>query len=120
MAIATLRILTRKSKLGFGKYKNYTVQELLDLGREIELINPYFYLTSINFIEDILIELKITEEYRIPKPSSNKPAFKVFMKSIGKWKDGYKNQTQSYKFRGEIFNERIVSKISNRNRNQNK
>ena len=81
--IPTLRILTRKSKLGFGKWKDYTVQELLDLKRHMELISPYYKLTSINYIEDILIELKITPEYRIEKPSSNKEEYYRFLNENG-------------------------------------
>jgi len=67
--IPTLRILTAKSKLGFGKWKDYTVQELIDLRREIVLVSAYYKLTSINYVEEVLIKLKITEEYRIEKPS---------------------------------------------------
>tara|TARA_R110000772_G_scaffold68118_2_gene150884 strand:+ start:1003 stop:1350 length:348 start_codon:yes stop_codon:yes gene_type:complete len=77
--IPTLRTLTRKSKLGFGKWKDYTVQELLDLRKPLVLISPYYKLTSINYIEDILIELKITKEYRIEKPSANKDEYYRFL-----------------------------------------
>ena len=83
MAIPTLRTLTRKSKLGFGKYKDLTVQEMLNLRRYKELIAPYFLLTSINYIEDILIELRITVEFRINKPGNNKELHTVFLNSRG-------------------------------------
>ena len=81
--IPTLRTLTRKSKLGFGKWKDYTVQELLDLRKPLVLISPYYKLTSINYIEDILIELNITQEYRIEKPSSNKDEYYRFLNENG-------------------------------------
>ena len=81
--IPTLRTLTRKSKLGFGKWKDYTVQELLDLKKHVVLISPYYKLTSINYIEDVLIELKITEAYRINKPSSDKDEYIRFLKDNG-------------------------------------
>ena len=81
--IPTLRTLTRKSKLGFGKWKDYTVQELLDLRKPLVLIAPYYKLTSINYIEDILIELKITEDYRIEKPSANKDEYYRFLNENG-------------------------------------
>jgi hypothetical protein len=86
--IPTLRILTRKSKLGFGKYGDYTVQELLNLRMYLVLISPYYKLTSINYIEDVLIELKITEKYRIEKPSSNKEAYYIFLNENGFKKRG--------------------------------
>jgi len=40
--------MTRKSKMGFGKYKEKTVQEMLDLRRTLVLISAYYKLTSIN------------------------------------------------------------------------
>ena len=83
MAIPTLRILTRKSFLSFGKYKDYRVQEMLDLRRNLDLISAYFKLTSINYQEDILIELKITKEYRIEKPGKDYDAYYKFLKENG-------------------------------------
>ena len=78
--IPTLRIMTRKSKIGFGKYKDKTVQEMLDLRHFRDLISSYYKLTSINYTEDILNELKITEQYRIEKPSANKEMYYKFLK----------------------------------------
>ena len=90
--IATLRIMTRKSKLRFGKYHDYTVQEMLDLGRKRDLISAYYKLTSINYKEEILLELKITEKYRIQKPSSNTDMYYKFLKENGyeikRWSGG--------------------------------
>jgi hypothetical protein len=81
--IPTLRILTRKTKLRFGKWKDYTIQELIDLNKHRVLIDAYYKLTSINYIEDILIELRITENYRIEKPSSNKEVYYRFLNENG-------------------------------------
>jgi len=81
--IPTLRTMTRKSKMGFGKYKDKTVQEMLDLRRTLDLISAYYKLTSINYFEDILIELKITEDYRIEKPSANKEMYYKFLNENG-------------------------------------
>jgi len=81
--IPTLRILTRKTKLRFGKWKDYTVQELLDLRRQKELISPYYKLTSINYTEDILIELKITKDYRIEKPGTDREMYFKFISENG-------------------------------------
>mgnify|MGYP000073549205 CR=1 FL=1 len=77
--IPTLRVLTRKTKLRFGKWKDYTVQELLDLRRQKSLISPYYKLTSINYTEDILNELKITKDYRIEKPGSDREMYFKFI-----------------------------------------
>ena len=77
--IANLRTLTRKSKLGFGKNANYTIQELLNRNKKVDLVCCYYKLTSINFTPDILDELKITEQFRIKKPSKNKLLFKIVL-----------------------------------------
>ena len=78
-----LRTLTRKSKLGFGKKRNLTVQQILDLGNKLVLISPYFKLTAINYTDDILEELGITTNYRIEKPSSNREMYYKFLKENG-------------------------------------
>lgn len=101
--IPTLRTLTRKSKLGFGKYKDLTVQKIIDMRMPLVLISPYYKLTSINYIEDILIELKITEDYRIEKPSANKDEYYRFLnengyqlKQRGQGADKLKKQTKAF------------------------
>lgn len=81
--IPTLRILTRKSTLKFGKYKDYTVQKLLDLRRHTELISPYFKLTSINYTQDILDELKIKGDWAIEKPGARKDMYFDFISQNG-------------------------------------
>jgi len=81
--IATLRTLTRKSKvgIGYGRVKDMTVQEFFDFNKESYLVSCYFNYTSINFTEDILIDLKITEEYRILKPSMSEDVYNLFLEN---------------------------------------
>ena len=81
--IPTLRILTRKTKLRFGRWHDYTVQDLLDLRKQKELISPYYKLTPINYTEDILIELKITKDYRIEKPGTDREMYFKFISENG-------------------------------------
>jgi len=69
-----LRTLTRKSYLKFGKYADIRVGNLLDLGiseREY-LLWSYYSCSMINFNDDVLAELGITEEFRIEKPGKDK------------------------------------------------
>ena len=75
MSVVLLRTLTRKSKLGFGKHKNITVQQFLDENKPLKLISPYYKLTTINFTEDILDELNISPEWRVDKPGSNEDLY---------------------------------------------
>ena len=65
-----LRKLTRKSRLGFGyrDIKHITIQDILIMNKHKELIKFYFGLGKINFTDDILEELGISEDMRIEKP----------------------------------------------------
>ena len=65
-----LRKLTRKSRLGFGyrDIKHITIQDILIMNKHKELIKIYFGLGKINFTDDILEELGISEDMRIEKP----------------------------------------------------
>jgi hypothetical protein len=76
------RVLTRKSILNFGytDVRDLSVQMMLDLGNHDYLINAYFNLEKIDFIEDILDELGITLEFQITKPSKNYDLGKEFLK----------------------------------------
>lgn len=91
------RTLTYKSKLGFGKWKDYTVQELLNLRKKDILISPYFKLSSITYIEEILIELGITEEYRIDKPSINNEMYLKFISETKGFKVRSKEKMKPYR-----------------------
>jgi hypothetical protein len=82
--IPLLRTMTRKSRLGFGKYKDQTIQHLLDMRLNSVLVSSYFKLTSINYMDDILEEIGISEEYRIEKPSSDREMYYKFLKDNDK------------------------------------
>lgn len=79
MSAILLRKLTKKSKLNFGKYKDYTVEHLFGMKKQIDLTSIYFKLSNITFMDEILNELDITEEYRIAKPSKNVQLYERFM-----------------------------------------
>ena len=91
------RVLTHKSKLGFGKWKDYTVQELLNLNKKDILIGPYFKLSSITYIEEILIELGITSKYRIEKPSINREMYLTFISETEGFKVRSKEKMKPYR-----------------------
>ena len=65
-----LRILARKSIIGFGAIpqKDLSVQQMLDLKMHKKLVNIYYRLDKISFADDILNELCIETEDRIIKP----------------------------------------------------
>lgn len=66
-----LRTLARKSVLDFGKYKDRSIQQVIDL-KNIGVLRWYYYNCSmISFLPDILNEIGITEEWRIDKPGKD-------------------------------------------------
>ena len=68
-----LRKLTKKSRLGFGynSIKHITIQDILIMNKHKDLIKIYYGLGKINFTDDILDELGISQEMRIEKPGKN-------------------------------------------------
>jgi hypothetical protein len=74
------RTLTRKSILGFGykEIRDLSIQMLLDLRKHRMLIDAYFNLQKIDFVDDVLNEIGITEQYRIPKPGRSENMRKKF------------------------------------------
>jgi|SRR6478736_390618 len=66
------RKLTEKSMIGFGSYRDWTVEALLKHGKHVDLCQMYFNMSHITFFDNILDLLKITEAWRIQKPGSDR------------------------------------------------
>ena len=137
MDMVLLRKLTRKSTLNFGKYADYTVDQVLTKN-PIDGINylvwVYYNSSNISFVDEILLQLGITEENRIEKPGKLS-SVDTFYSYRGWCRDNRNTPTEndihSYlkeininnkKIKGNVI--RISSKISKketlRNRNQKK
>ncbi len=67
-----LRTLALKSVMGFGKYRELPVWKILDMGKTRYLRHIYYQCSNISFNEEILLKLKITNEWRITKPGTDK------------------------------------------------
>lgn len=91
-----LRKLTLKSPLKIGKYADYTVQSMIELGRESELISLYYNYTTIDYVEEVKELLKITPEFTIEKPGSHKSLFYPMLKKTfnRQYKQKTKNRTR--------------------------
>jgi len=90
--VLRLRTLTEKSKMGFGKYYDYTVGDLLKIDKNEYLQWVYYNSDMINFMPEILDKIGITDEFRISKPGKNPYKFDNFKKFI------YKNMTDEERF----------------------
>lgn len=64
-----LRKLSLKSKIGFGKHYNETVQYLLDSGKQDYLIWAYYNNSKITYLPQVLNQLDIRQI--IEKPGTN-------------------------------------------------
>ncbi|MFN9112092.1 MAG: hypothetical protein ACK5XN_18660 [Bacteroidota bacterium] len=69
--VVLLRKLTEKSTLKFGIYSDIPIYNLLDLKRYSYLRWVYYNSSNITFLDSILKEIGITEEYYIDKPGKN-------------------------------------------------
>jgi hypothetical protein len=67
MSIVLLRTLTRKSIIGWGNFKDLSVQNLLDTFRHKELLHIYYTCRNIDFNQDLKDELCISGEREINK-----------------------------------------------------
>lgn len=63
----TLRVLTMKSKLGFGQYADYTIERIFINQKQDYLQWVYYYCSNISFCDEILEKLKI-KDWVIKKP----------------------------------------------------
>jgi len=63
-----LRTLALKSLMKFGRWPELTVQEMINIGRQRELLRSYYGLSMINFNQEIKDLIGITPDLEIQKP----------------------------------------------------
>lgn len=84
MSTVLLRTLALKSKLGFGKYPDYRIEQLIALRKQPYLRWLYFNASNISFMPEILLMIGLLEKEFIPKPGVDRDAAERIMKnSIG-------------------------------------
>ena len=71
MDVIRLRTMTEKSIIGFGKYTDLTVRNLIDQRKTTELRWIYYNCSLLTFKPEILEFLGIVDEYVIEKPGKN-------------------------------------------------
>lgn len=82
METVRLRTLTWKSRLGFGKYADLTIQQIFDLQHTNYLRWVYFNNNRINYIPEILDAIRLFENYRIEKPGKNPEKHETLSKQL--------------------------------------
>lgn len=82
-----LRKMSFKSTFQEGKYKDYTVQQVLDLNPfdgKTYLIWVYYNMSNLSFLDEVLEHIGITQYYRIDKPGKiqSKDLYDQYRKEI--------------------------------------
>ena len=102
MSILLLRKMTFKSKIGFGRYPDLTVKELIDIGKASELIYMYYGLDRIDFVQEVKDELCIEEITKPGKILDRIEKNNICYKCIG-----------LYMEKGKLKDEKFAIKIGN-------
>lgn len=76
------RVLTLKSKLGFGKYEFITLQDIINLGKKQYLRWVYYNYENIDYQEEVMSIIQLPVEYRITKPGKNPDKLLILDKEI--------------------------------------
>jgi hypothetical protein len=82
MSVLLKRVLTFKSNIGFGDFKDFTVQQVIDVGKEYQLVKMYYNLDRIDFRQDVKDRLFLTKEREIKKPSKDYTMTKKYGRNI--------------------------------------
>lgn len=98
--VVTLRKLTTKSRLGFGKYSELTVMEVIDTFRKDYLRWVYFNVKNIDFMDDILQTLGIIEKFRIAKPGVSAEKYSECLKDMKQFFEEHNKDSKFNKIRG--------------------
>ena len=121
MAIPILRIMTMKSKLGSGKYRDYTLEDLFNLNKEGHIYKAYFVITNVSFNKEILDKLGLTPEYQIQKPGSNWKLLKPTLKKLNSLQYGIMyHKDKSLAEKQMTFETKNLSKSALQHKNQKK
>jgi len=97
-AVPLYRILTKKSRLGFGQYEDLTVGDILKVDEQY-IVWCYSHFEKISFCEEILTELGVAR--RIPKPGTDESL-------LGEWLRARNQQyTAEERFHGRIKKARL-------------
>jgi hypothetical protein len=128
MKTTVLRKLSNKSKIGFGKFADLRVSEIINLQRKAYLRWLYYNVEGITFLDEILEQIGISETYLINKPGKNPDMYEQLDANVYEAKrhniyyiKHMKKFTKNYKIAKEISivnKERFLCKKSvNQNRN---
>lgn len=114
----TLRVLTRKSKLGFGKYADTPVGVLLNRKQHRYLRSIYYTWEAITFQDDILDEIGVV--WKIDKPGCDKSLIEKTNALKEKRRSGHMMSLEEGSPEREKLMHEIVRRRSDKRHNDNR
>lgn len=124
--ITRLRVMTRKSIIGFGRYPDYRIDDFFKMYKTWDLVSMYYKLSAVSFSDDVLNDLMITEERRIEKPGISPDAYREHAEAILLDMKAEQNEKEimglasSRKKCNRIWGNAITNQIHNKQRNKNR
>lgn len=113
-----LRTMTLKSIVGFGQYKDLTIQNMFDLNMKKDLIKLYYNLDKINYNSEIISMLDIPAHLIIDKPGKKYEYVSEYWKYIiAKRHQTALNEDCLIEARRQMSKNNKESKIKNANKN---
>jgi hypothetical protein len=80
--MGTMRTLTLKSKMGFGKYSDYKVNDVLSVYKKPQYLRWIYYnMSHISFMPEILKEIDVINEINKPGKSPD-----LFVEDVKEYK----------------------------------
>lgn len=71
MIVPLLRIMTEKSIIGFGQYKDMKIGDIIKLGKNDYLRWIYYNYEGLSFTDEILYKINIRGRWKISKPGKD-------------------------------------------------
>lgn len=95
-AVPLYRKLSYKSKLGFGKFSDYTVQDVFTINCEDYLVWAYYSRSNFSLVDEIIERLEIE---KIDKPGTSSELLNAYTKRQAKEKFGNMTHEEYMHFR---------------------
>lgn len=82
MAIPIKRTMTLKSKLMSSKFRDHTLEELIIFDRQCVILRAYYFISNVDFTQEVKDLLKLTPEYEIEKPGSESTRYMETIRAL--------------------------------------
>ena len=71
-----------RSKLGFGRYGEYPLSELMALNKYDVILGAYYGVTNVDFDFEVKFKLNMVEKHLIDKPGKDVDMYKLVLEEL--------------------------------------